>query len=121
MYYTNFPGSSSNPAGWTALDLRTGETIWTKDTTDLLKYGQILDMVNPNQFGGIAYLWAVPSGQGGFGAQVSTLKLFDAMTGNYILSIENASTMNIVSDEGGNLIGYYVNNSVANQYNCLLY
>ena len=116
MYYTNFPGSSSYPTGWTALDLRTGETIWTKDTTDLLKYGQILDMVNPNQYGGIAYLWAVPAGQGGFGAQVSTLKMFDAMTGNYILTIENASTMNLVSDEGGNLIGYYINNSIANQF-----
>ena len=68
MYYTNFPGSSSNPIGWTALNLRTGETIWTTNTTDILKYGQILDMVNPNQFGGIAYLWAVPSSQGGFGA-----------------------------------------------------
>jgi hypothetical protein len=48
MYYTNYPGSSSNNVGWTALNLRTGETIWKTNTTDILKYGQILDMVNPN-------------------------------------------------------------------------
>jgi hypothetical protein len=117
MYYTNFPGSSTNQVGWTALNLRTGETIWTANTTDILKYGQILDMVNPNQYGGIAYLWAVPSGQGGLGASPSTYKLFDAMTGQYILSIVNGTGMNIVSDAGGNLIGYYVNSSRANQWN----
>jgi hypothetical protein len=116
MYFTNFPGSSSYPTGWTALNLRTGETIWTANTTDILKYGQILDMVNPNQFGGIAYLWAVPGSQGGFGASPNVLKMYDAMTGQYILSIVNATGMNIVSDAGGNLIGYYINSSRANQW-----
>jgi len=112
MYYTNFPGSSTNQVGWTALNLRTGETIWTTNTTDILKYGQILDMVNPNQYGGIAYLWAVPGNMGGFGASPSIYKLYDAMTGQYILSIVNGTGMNIVSDAGGNLIGYYINSTV---------
>ena len=43
-------------------------------------------------------------------------KMFDAMTGQYILSIVNGTGMNIVSDTGGNLIGYYINNSRANQW-----
>jgi hypothetical protein len=116
MYYTNYPGSSGNQVGWTACDLRTGKNIWTTNTTDILKYGQILDMVNPNQYGGIAYLWAVPGNMGGFGASPSIYKLFDAMTGQYILSIVNGTGMNIVSDAGGNLIGYYVNASRANQW-----
>ncbi len=34
--------------------------------------------------------------------------MFDAMTGDYILSIVNGTSMNIVSDAGGNLIGYYI-------------
>ncbi len=116
MYYTNYPGSSTNQVGWTALNLRTGETIWTANTTEILKYGQILDMVNPNQFGGIAYLWSVPGTMGGFGASPSIYRLYDAMTGQYILSIVNGTGMNIVSDTGGNLIGYYINNSRANQW-----
>ncbi len=116
MYYTNYPGSSGNQVGWTALNLRTGETIWTTNTTDILKYGQILDMVNPNQFGGIAYLWSVPGNMGGFGASPSIYRMYDAMTGQYILSIVNGTGMQIVSDAGGNLIGYYVNNSRANQW-----
>jgi hypothetical protein len=69
-------------------------------------------MVNPNQYGGIAYLWAVPGNMGGFGASPSIYKLFDAMTGQYILSIVNGTGMNIVSDAGGNLIGYYINSTV---------
>jgi hypothetical protein len=112
MYYTNYPGSSGNQVGWTALDLRTGKTIWTANTTEILKYGQILDMVNPNQFGGIPYLWSVPGTMGGFGASPSIYKLYDAMTGQYILSIVNGTGMNIVSDSGGNLIGYYINSTV---------
>jgi hypothetical protein len=73
-------------------------------------------MVNPNQYGGIPYLWSVPGNMGGFGASPSIYKMYDAMTGQYILSIVNGTGMNIVSDSGGNLIGYYVNSSRANQW-----
>ena len=122
MYYVNYPGSSTNPTGWTALDLRTGKTIWTRTdeypltstgTQTILRCGQILDMVNPNQFGGIAYLWSTGT-PAGMNVQPgsTTWNMFDAMTGEYILSIVNGTSMNIVSDEGGNLIGYYINNTI---------
>ena len=38
--------------------------------------------------------------------------MWDAMTGNYILSIVNGSTMTLTEDQSGNLIGYYVNASI---------
>ena len=125
MYYVNYPGSINNPVGWTALNLRTGETIWTKEdqypvtstgAQTILRCGQILDMVNPNQFGGIAYLWSTGTPAGMRTTTGSTTwNMFDAMTGDYILSIVNGTNMNLVSDEGGNLIGYYINNSIANK------
>lgn len=36
LYYTWYPGASSSPAGWVAVNLRTGQTLWTKNTTDVL-------------------------------------------------------------------------------------
>ena len=111
LYYTNYPGSSTHYAGWTAVNLKTGETIWTKNTTDLLRAGQILNMITPNQYGGLAYLWAVPSSGGGFMAAQSTYKMYDAMTGNWILTIVNGTSMQLTSDDNGELIGYYVNST----------
>jgi hypothetical protein len=116
LYYTNYPGSSTHYAGWTAVNLKTGETLWTKNTTDLLRCGQILNMITPNQYGALAYLWAVPSSGGGFMAAQSTYKMFDALTGNYILSIVNGSSMQLTSDDSGNLVGYYLTSNATGRY-----
>ena len=37
--------------------------------------------------------------------------MYDALTGMYILSIVNGSTLTLRTDEMGNLIGYYINNT----------
>ncbi len=62
LYYEQYPGSIQDPIGFTAVDLRTGQTLWTNsppagNTTTTLKYGQILDYVSLNQYGALAYLW----------------------------------------------------------------
>ena len=44
------------------------------------------------------------------GAQ-TTYNMYDAMTGNFILSIVNGTTMTLTSDDNGDLIGYYVNST----------
>jgi hypothetical protein len=136
MYYTNYPTSINNPTGWTALNLKTGETIWTNNAENLgggnpaqtaltsqgivtvLRCGQLLDMVNPNQYGNIAYLWSTGT-PAGIATQPgsTTYNMFDAMTGTYILSIVNGSGLTLTEDDGGNLIGYYINSSTANPYN----
>jgi hypothetical protein len=116
LYYTEFPNSNQDPSGIIAVDLRTGKTVWER--TDLnstvpllqqgligsnggvtasgavpyttsLRCGQILNMVNPNQFGGLAYLWVqVPTVAPNTGA---TYQMWDAMSGESILSIVNAT------------------------------
>ena len=120
LYYTEFPGSSVNPAGWAAVDLHTGQTLWTKNTTEELLCGQILNYVTPNQYGGLAYLWAIPENDS-FSSAIygmsTTYSMYDAMTGNWILDIINApsetsfSQMPITQDSQGDLIGYYVNST----------
>ncbi len=111
LYYTIYPGASTHPAGWAAVDLHTGETIWTKETTELLRCGQIINMITPNQYGALAYLWSIPQSAGGFMGAQTTYYMSDAMTGDYILTIENATSMTLTSDDNGDLIGYYVNSS----------
>ncbi|MGE5532866.1 MAG: PQQ-binding-like beta-propeller repeat protein [Bacillota bacterium] len=133
LYYTQFPGSSSNPVGNTCVDLRTGQIVWTNDATNYgggspaqsaltsnglvtpLYYGQINDYVSPNQYGGIAYLWTIGNLAGINTATGTTMfNMFDAMTGKYVLSVVNGTTMSMTMDDHGNLIGYYVNSTVTN-------
>ncbi len=115
LYYTQYPGASTYPQGWVAVDLRTGQTIWTKNIyTEVLKCGQILQMTTPNQFGGHAYLWTVPLSAAGFQAAGSYMSMYDAMTGNFILNITNTPAMTLTTDERGNLIGYYTSTNPAN-------
>ena len=128
MYYTTYPGSSTNPTGWNAVNLKTGETIWVNNADNLgggnpeqtaltssgvvtpLKCGQLLNMFNPNQYGNIAYLWSTGTPDGVVSSG-TTYNMFDAMTGKYILSIVNASSLYLTEDNVGALIGYFIDNS----------
>ena len=113
LYYTRYPGSSTHPEGWAAVDLRTGKEIWTKTpaevNNEVLRSGQIINMITPNQFGALAYLWAIPASASGFMAAGSYMSMYDAMTGDWILNVTGTPAMTIVNDEHGDLIGYYVN------------
>lgn len=114
LYYTKYPGSTANPAGWEAVNLHTGETLWTKDTRTVLKCGQIMNYLSPNEFGGRAYLWStgnedLPNGTAVTG---TTYNMYDAMTGKYVLSIVNGTGLSFIDlDEHGGLIGYYINST----------
>lgn len=113
LYYTRYPGSSTHPEGWAAVDLRTGEEIWIKEASEInnevLRCGQIINYITPNQYGALAYLWSIPASASGFMASGSYMGMYDAMTGNWILNITDTPSMTIVNDEHGSLIGYYVN------------
>ena len=110
LYYSMYPGSSTYPQGWAAVDLHTGEMLWTSDVkNEVLKCGQIINMITPNQYGALAYLWAIPLSAAGFSAPGAYMSMYDAMTGAWILNITNTPSMTLTEDAGGNLIGYYVN------------
>ena len=74
----------------------------------LLRSGQLLDMATPNQYGVSSYLWSTgtPVGVNSVG---TTLNMFDALTGTYILSIVNGTSPTLTEDDHGDLIGYYIN------------
>jgi outer membrane protein assembly factor BamB len=118
LYYNQVPGASTNQAGWVATNLRTGKIVWTVNTTLPLIMGQIYDYISPNQYGGLAYLWAQTG---------STYSMYDAMTGKWILNIANVTyrgptgafgaTMTFSEAPDGNLLGYFIDAS-NNTLNC---
>lgn len=134
LYYTMYPGSSTYPEGWQAVNLQTGQVIWTKTEAqvnyEVLKCGEIINMITPNQYGALAYLWSVPIAAAGFMAGGEYMAMYDAMTGNWILNI-TANTgvvqaslfgysvnvtgtttfpaMTLFEDDHGGLCGYYTN------------
>jgi outer membrane protein assembly factor BamB len=146
LYYNLYPvggdrkpfsaTAASTPSGFTAVDLRTGKTLWTNNVANygggspqhsaltdqwgvtILACGQLLDFVTPNQYGVSTYLWSNgnPVGVNTQPGSV-TWNMFNAFDGNYILSIVNGTKMTLTEDEHGNLIGYYINSSKANEYN----
>jgi len=139
LYYTEFPGSSTSPIANVCVNLYTGQTVWTDDASNYgggspsfnmlttigvvtpLACGQVLDYVSPNQYGGLAYLWT--SGTPAWIPPTSiqpgttTLNLFDAMTGKYILSVVNGTGFSYGNsvDATGDIVSYYTNTTVGTQ------
>jgi outer membrane protein assembly factor BamB len=129
LYYTTYPGASTYPEGWVALDLHTGQVIWTKTEAEVgnevLRCGQILNEITPNQYGAESFLWATPAV--GFMGSPTYMSMYDAMTGNWILNITNGGIpaaypgepqsaislpmMTLTSDNFGDLIGYFINST----------
>ena len=127
LYYEQYPNAQSTPEGWVALNLHTGEKLWTINASSDLLCGQLLDYVTPNQYGALTYLWGISptTAHGAVGSVVhpntppntgTTYTLYDATTGNYVLTVVNGTGMTLTEDDGGNLIGYYTNSSTANAY-----
>jgi outer membrane protein assembly factor BamB len=110
--------------GFYAVDLRTGETLWwqngTGPVTQLgavglngyyaipgITLGQIYNYISPNQYGGNPYLWFT---------QGTTWYMYDASTGNLILSMANATNIGdpttlgtVVEGPNGELLVYMLN------------
>ncbi len=139
LYYTQFPGSSTSPLSNICVDLYTGKTVWVNDGSNYnggtpsqnmmtstgvvtpFVCGQVLDYVSPNQYGGLAYLWTsgtpvwiTPSVMNVTG---TTLNMYDAMTGKYILSVVNGTgfSYGLTVDSSGALVSYYTNTTVGTQ------
>lgn len=127
LYYDAVPTYSSGGSyqGWVARDLRTGQILWTKNyqnyfapgSYDLLMCGQVYVYKSPNTYGGQSYLWATRTTAG-----ISYLDVFDAATGNYILTINGSAPSGSfgaanVEGDNGILLQYYTSfNSTGTEF-----
>ena len=130
MYSTYYPETTGYSNGIVCTDLYTGETLWKINTTAVLRCGMTTQWKTPNMYGVVGpYIWTtgnLPASETGgkliqssgtemgmFGpAQKTAYNLYSAETGQYVLSIVNASAMTLKEDSQGDIIGYYLNSTV---------
>jgi hypothetical protein len=110
--------------GIQAVDLYTGETLWTINTTNRLRCGMTTVYNHVNQYGVLGpFIWTTgqlpASDTGGSrpALQSGTVQwnMYDATTGHYMLSLVNGSALTLRPDEHGNLIGYFINNTAGTE------
>lgn len=111
--------------GFYCIDLRTGEEIWYNNGTlpnsltplpppassggvfpgmIPVSMGQIYDYESMNQHGAIAYLWGIWTSAG-----TTRYDMYDARTGNWILSLVNGSAGTPVFAQDGSILVYIMN------------
>ena len=119
LYYNAKPNYNSLDQGFTAVELRTGKTLWTKNynnyfsngSQETLLCGQIYVYKTMNTYGGQAYLWATRTTAG-----VTYLDVFDSATGNYLFSVQGgggggAFGRQNFQGKDGSLLQLYLNSS----------
>jgi hypothetical protein len=63
-------------------------------------FGQLLYYESPNQYGATPYLWAVAG---------TTYSMYDAVSGNWILNLVNASSGTVAYSQNGDVLVYVLN------------
>jgi len=114
LYYTDYPGAKNNPGDLKAVDLRTGEELWSVDAAAPLRVGMRYNLITGDQYGAHAYLFTAPSGINGWVAPMIPNKwsMYEALTGEWILDIANASATQLgdflTTGPNGELLKYGV-------------
>ena len=91
IYYKEYPNvpttltSAGGTPGWNAVDLRTGQLVWHKDTNDTLDFGMVLQFHTIQEYG--TQTWLVAQGPSAGSPSYSVWQLFDPMTGYFIANI----------------------------------
>ncbi|MCW4002927.1 MAG: hypothetical protein NWE95_03320 [Candidatus Bathyarchaeota archaeon] len=82
--YTNTPTTetSAETPGWNAVDLRTGELLWHKDTSDTLDFGFVMQFHTIQEYGTQAFLVG----------SLNSPSLFSTGTGKYVWQLFDPST-----------------------------
>jgi hypothetical protein len=121
--YTTTMGANMGQ-GIEAIDLYTGKTLWTLNTTNALRCGMVTLYNEINQYGALGpFIWTtgtLPAADTG-GVTIATQSgttqwnMYDALTGSYVLSIVNGSALTIRTDTNGNMMGYFLNNTAGTE------
>jgi hypothetical protein len=117
LYYSWYP-AQTDYAGIVAVNLFNGQTLWVKNTTDTLVYGQVLTFHTVEEFGSQAFLWVYNPSTGNY-------DILDPVTGNYMATVAGvpgnianlfSTSTNALIDSGepscsGSILIYYTNDS----------
>ena len=125
LYYESNPSPSRATSDWTAVDLRTGETLWTRsrgeDGNERLKMGQAIKFHSLQQYGSYALLYAIASNPTRF-------TIYEPTTGKYMAEILDISPiagffstgdflMDFDCNEQGTLLAWYTSGGNLTMWN----
>ena len=120
LYFTAYPGAGNNMGPLTAVDLRTGETLWAKQEPLPLRVGMVLKFNTGDQYGAHAYLFTAPATIGFIMTPANFApkwSMYDAMTGQWILDIANASEGILVRGLSGEILSYTAGGGMLSLWN----
>jgi hypothetical protein len=93
IYYKLYPNvpttvtSAGGTPGWNAVDLRTGELLWHKDTNATLVFGWNMQFHTIQEYGTQAFLVAIGPSVGSGSSSYNVWQLIDPLTGHFIANI----------------------------------
>ncbi len=91
LYYTQFASLSTEIVSWEAVDIRTGETLWSRSAgetgTEKMLMGQIARYHSVQEFGSMAYIYSAPLA--GFMSAPTWMGMYDAYTGVLVGNVTN--------------------------------
>ncbi|HLN90028.1 MAG TPA: PQQ-binding-like beta-propeller repeat protein [Candidatus Binatia bacterium] len=122
LYYGEMAGINSQVVSWNAVDLRTGQTLWTEQpgvtanatsiSFEKLRMGQNLKFHSMQEYGTTSFLYSIVGG-GMFGGS-ATYRLYEPFTGAYMGVIYNVTTDSAylmdtdpTHENPGTLLGYF--------------
>ncbi len=113
LYYTEFAGPNAAKASWKAVDIHSGEILWTRSAgetgNEVLRMGQILRYHSIQEYGSWAFLYACESA--GFFQMPTFFNVYDPMTGVFMFNITGIQNpqflMDVDLEQEGTLVTYY--------------
>ncbi|MCW3984318.1 MAG: PQQ-binding-like beta-propeller repeat protein [Candidatus Bathyarchaeota archaeon] len=125
LYYTEYSGPSAAKTAWVAVDIRTGETLWTRSAgesgNEVIRMGQVMRFKSIQEFGSWAFLYSCPSAS--FFGNPEYMSVYDAYSGQYLMNITNVQNPAFLiddsedSDQKGSLLGYYTSGGNLTMWN----
>jgi hypothetical protein len=118
LIYSEYPLLNNNPESWKAVDLRTGEVLWSElpgtgatipgaSTAEKLRMGQTVKFHSMQEYGSFSLLYSTSTVNNSF-------KLYEPFTGEYVGNITNTISSSYVMDidatheNPGSIFGYYI-------------
>lgn len=100
LFYNQYPSNYGTARQvLRAIDLRTGEELWSKNGTRITR-GQILRYSSRNQHGSHAFLWEISG---------STWNAYDPFSGDWVYTMTNVPGGTITYGPSGEILRYTVN------------